>query len=566
MDKSLTLVDVDTLISELNFKKDSDSDILLKTLRTFYKANNALSELRSIKSDEIIQQIWPLEGKNTKADKTHLKEKRKLLSAIKSDINKICRDLFWKDKNPERIGIGRFNTFTILRETKYDEVRHLKAEVRYLKTILDDIAPGSLKKVKGDTSMETLFKIREAMSSQKGATTDIEENVIYEKDEKMLEAENKPLSSKDLEITQSVMDIRQDTLNIALKIEEFKNFIINILHNINEKTISHEEGFEKLNVQIIKDKQTLLEDAAIIIQKLSVLDNEDDPILLNAVKLLKATLNKINTEKEQQLNNENLNDSTLSIIRENTEIAKSLNEAGENLSAFAHRVWKKMIASTPKEFLELNKKFEQISEDLTHKREEIEQAQIAKQDLEKEKTKLESLSKTLHSEIETSQETLKKNIENTELVINAREQSLNIAEKLENLNSKALNVSNKVESKEISVTEGNFKLQEINKDVEKISINAKHLAESIKKIDFEEEPYLLEMINGITDNLKNLIEKRNLKAIVNFDKVIEEGLKVIENLDIADETLSRQSSINNETNLKEKFNILKETSKVLLNK
>ncbi len=280
MNKTLTLADLDLLFSKLAYKKNSEEKRLLSILRSYYSTDQDLQEKRSIKSDEIIQKLWPYPEEYGKTEKNYLKEKRKVLSDLKSDINKMCRDLFWKDSNPERIGIGRFNTVTVLKETKFDEVHHLKAEVQYLKNIVSEIVPSAMNVVRGEGSAEDLKKIQKAVS---GISKPAEEDTTEGIEKENLHFEPLPLQEKLLKSF-----FHKESERMASTLEALNARVIRIKESVERGELTEEEGQRKLRE--LESEQDKTSHSAEKLMEAMEKTKEEDPELAGVFEKIKKSL------------------------------------------------------------------------------------------------------------------------------------------------------------------------------------------------------------------------------------------------------------------------------------
>lgn len=250
--EDVTLKQIDELISRLNLEDSSEKFTLLKVIRSFYKKDEDLRLIKSIKAGKIIPLVWPLEDPTSKAVKAHTKNKRKELAELKASLNKQYREFFWSNQNPERIGIGHFNTFRPLRETKYDESKQLKTEISYLKNLLQEIAPEELKRIVGSSTIDIQKKIISALAIQKEKGMEYDENIIMSKDFQS-ERSEETLSLKDIENSQFVVQIQDQSSQLIEELEEQNKRMLAFQSDMETGKLSQEEGKKKIS-EVINEK------------------------------------------------------------------------------------------------------------------------------------------------------------------------------------------------------------------------------------------------------------------------------------------------------------------------
>jgi len=111
-----SIAGIEEALDGLGYRETSLKSRLIRAMHTIYKKSASPDEVRTIDSDELIDQVWNLGG-NEKA----IKARRKNLSSIKSSVNKDF-DAAWEDgRNPEGITIGPLNTF-IMSDAAKDKI------------------------------------------------------------------------------------------------------------------------------------------------------------------------------------------------------------------------------------------------------------------------------------------------------------------------------------------------------------------------------------------------------------------------------------------------------------
>ncbi|MFC2140565.1 hypothetical protein ACFLQ1_02460 [Candidatus Auribacterota bacterium] len=296
MAREITLKDVDELITHFSDDQDPSIPLLLKNIRFFYGKDEDLKKIRSIKSDDVILLLWPFQEVDLKKIKSYIKSKRKDLSHLKAAINHLSRDLFWENKNPLRIGVGRFNTFKVLKETKYEEVNKLRTEVQYLRSIVQEMAPGTMKKVKATSSMEVMEKIKEDLAKKQQEGAGFEERVTFEKDIKFLELDKKALSQEDVENSKLVINATEQSGKLADKLEALNQETQQVYADMESGKLSAAEG-EKRLAGLNEERRKLGQIAKNLTETLSDIKEEDDPVLAKAVEKMKDSLKQLIEEK-----------------------------------------------------------------------------------------------------------------------------------------------------------------------------------------------------------------------------------------------------------------------------
>jgi sulfatase modifying factor 1 len=286
--EEITLQQIDELVSSLNLEDSTEEFTLLKVIRSFYEKDEDLRLKRSIKGGEIIPLVWPVEDTTSTAVKAHIKNKRKNLSALKSSLNTRFRELFWNNNNPERIGIGRFNTFHPLKETKYDQSKQLKTEVNYLKNLLQEVAPEELRSTLGSSTIDIQKKIINALATQKESGIEYDENIIMARD---FQAENsrEPLSLNDIESSQDVMQLQDQSLQLIEELEDQNKRVQKFQSDIESGKLSRAEGKGKIS-EVIKEKHETRKMVEELITSLNDVQGDADPEFMQAFEKMKGGL------------------------------------------------------------------------------------------------------------------------------------------------------------------------------------------------------------------------------------------------------------------------------------
>ncbi len=305
MAKAITIEEIDKLISQLqDGELDEIEQSLLKFIRSFYTTDAEIKTLKSIKTNKIIEDLWATDILETKAKKTFIKEKRKELSNIKSDLNKKCRDLFWADQNTLRIGIGRFNKFIVLKETKYEEIKHFRSEVAYLRSIINDIAPGTFQKVKNVTTTTLLDGLRDQLAEKKASDPDFFKDDDYQFDGQNLDAYKKEVLAERLQNSDLITQANEESLIIAEDLAQLNQVAARLQEGIKTSGVDEEEALDSLK-KINQKKEVIENKAKALVDSLGAMQEADDPLLKPALDKMRDNLKGL-LEKDPSLGEETL--------------------------------------------------------------------------------------------------------------------------------------------------------------------------------------------------------------------------------------------------------------------
>lgn len=252
--KPFTLVDIDELIAILAFPADSDEANILGVVRSRYSSDEDIAKTKSIKAEIIVPLVWPIADSSSQAIKAHVKDKKELFAEVKGRINDRCRDIFWENKNPHRIGIGRFNTLQALKQVKREESKKLKTEVDYLRTVLSEMAPDELVKVIGESTDETQAKIIKALTDKKDRGEVVDQEVMLKRDMDLLELDTRDWTKKhDSNADEKTPDTVQ-IANLIKMIEELNRKLL----EMDLKAEDEDEDEKKDLMEIMEDLEKLL--------------------------------------------------------------------------------------------------------------------------------------------------------------------------------------------------------------------------------------------------------------------------------------------------------------------
>lgn len=143
----LKLTDIDALLDTFREKEPGTLRLsLFEAIRSFYTSQAAISKLKTIPADTLIERIYPDFAKLSDHDKkTKSASYRKKFSSLKSALNEQCRQYYWQQEHPPmisgvpiRIGVGTNNILCFLKPTKEEKIRDLELQMQLIKNKMLD--------------------------------------------------------------------------------------------------------------------------------------------------------------------------------------------------------------------------------------------------------------------------------------------------------------------------------------------------------------------------------------------------------------------------------------------
>ncbi|MBF0302073.1 MAG: hypothetical protein HQK73_03460, partial [Desulfamplus sp.] len=110
---SISLKGVDKAIASLNYKDSSVKKRAVLAIREYYSSDDAVSQLKSINTDELTKIIWDIGD-----DVSKIKSKKRNFYSIISSINSDLANLSPETENPEKLTITSENIFDMTEDAK----------------------------------------------------------------------------------------------------------------------------------------------------------------------------------------------------------------------------------------------------------------------------------------------------------------------------------------------------------------------------------------------------------------------------------------------------------------
>lgn len=599
-EEKITLEQIDDLIITLAFKKDSHADVMLSLIRESLKTDNDITAIRSVKTDDIIKKIWPKTTESSEEYKKILKNKRKSVSSIKSHINKQCRNLYWEELNPARIGINRFNVFRPLSESKAEKVQKMQARIMYLEKLIADVAPASGENLPdSNPDIEQAVKqIRKSVKQrrQHGMVIDSGGELI------LTEEEEKPEIPKDLLPEAQALMIAEDRINHLLgQLEDLYNEKKLIEKKLAEGSISEPEAALRLK-RIESLKKSISEDAQKMLETSDIKDlKPEDEELNETLKDLKqklatiaddenittSTLNDIvkkGIEALEEINQQNASDAEKEEIKQ---AFAALKEQAKELLAKTKPLQKKIAPLAEKEgslpglsqeekqsLLQYENSISLLQTECAMLIKKLEDLKKKSNNITKEaiiliisrlnsflsiKTPKHKYSETLYQEaLDKEKEIPETIIPEAHTLFQVKDKINNLLSQMEDLHTEKKLIAKKLEEGSLSQDAVSFRLEQI-KEKQK---NITDLAESmLHQADIAElrldDPELDNALNELKQKLITLANNENISTQI-LTAILEKGIEALEQIE------KQQTPSTEDEDIKKTFETLKNEAKNIL--
>ncbi|MBW2183758.1 MAG: SUMF1/EgtB/PvdO family nonheme iron enzyme, partial [Deltaproteobacteria bacterium] len=188
------------------------------------------------------------------------------------------------------------NTLRSLKETRYDKSKQQKTEVKYLKNLLQEVAPEELRSTVGSSTIDIQRKIISAVATQKEKGIEYDENIIMARDFQA-EPGREHLSLKDIENSQLVMQLQDQSLQLIEELEEQNKRVQKLQSDIESGELSKAEGKGKI-LEVINEKHETGKIVGELIASLNDLLQVADPEFMPVFEEMKVGLEELLEEEE----------------------------------------------------------------------------------------------------------------------------------------------------------------------------------------------------------------------------------------------------------------------------
>ncbi|MBF0412062.1 MAG: SUMF1/EgtB/PvdO family nonheme iron enzyme [Desulfamplus sp.] len=209
---SISLKGVDKAIASLNYKDSSVKKRAVLAIREYYSSDDAVSQLKSINTDELIKIIWDIGD-----DVSKIKSKKRNFYSIISSINSDLANLSPETENPDKLTITSENIFDMTEDAKnsllnsFSEVaRNANLDLNQITDVLKSITE-MISKIEIEAGAENT-KFSDTLEQIKNRLLSISDSVLEEQvqdGDEIIEEISKDDVVEEVEEIEDVEDIEE---------------------------------------------------------------------------------------------------------------------------------------------------------------------------------------------------------------------------------------------------------------------------------------------------------------------------------------------------------------------